>query len=317
MDIFKRNQKKASTHQMIALILLFITILIGGYRYYDQKQLHSQPIEYTENKVDENNYFKVNLDWLSPAVAYYGDNEEHADSKLFYGLTDQEEIVLIQAPNKETYQQYEKLVDEDGFVTKPISMVGSFSSIDSDMKQIVKEAWATLYDVPIEQIDESLTFFNYQFTENGETTLGIIQLIGMLLAGMFGLIFGFLAWRGKQKIKRYLKVFSEANPEMTDFNEIDQAAQLKIERQGIIFYEPFLFSDKSPLGMVNLKEVKQVYLYETRVNHVKQTNLVFQLLNRKQETFVLKNNKNQVEEDLIPLFEYIATHYPEIIIGYK
>lgn len=104
---------------------------------------------------------------------------------------------------------------------------------------------------------------------------------------------------------------------MTDLNEIDRDAQIIIDRQGIILYEPFLFSDKSPLGMVNLKEVKQVYLYETRVNHVKQTNLVFQLPNRKQESFVLKNNKDQVQEDLVPLFENIASQYPDIIIGYK
>lgn len=317
MDIFKRNNQSSRRQFNIGLILTLLAAALCGYSYYSDQNKLATPIAYDSENVNQSNYYKVNVVGFSPMIMYKGDTEEKADSKVFYGITDQDDFILVNCPDKESYQAIESAVDAEGNLAQPRTMIGSFSGMDNTEREIARDAWVQLTNAEADSIDDKLSHLNYYFVEDKMPMINSLLYIGGAMAGIIGIIMVALGWSGKRNYRKYLEAFKQEYPKLRDLKEIDTNAQLVRPRSGLLIYEPFLFSDKAPLGMVDLRQVNWIYLNEETINNVPRYLLEVHTNDHKQYSYLVKGNLDQAQEDLIPFYQYIRENHPQIKLGYN
>lgn len=195
MNSSKSQRPSRASWFKIGYVCLILAFLIGLAAFLINQNKQNNPQEFQSHKVQPGVYTHLYMTWMSPTIAFYGDNEDSAQDKLYYGYADPEGYFLFRNKNPKVKEAIDSVIKPDGSFDQPVSMVGTFSQIDDASKEIAVKSWSKLNGIQANDVDPTIQQVNYQFIQGSlPTTSNPLMLLSYLLSGL-GLILMVLGWR--------------------------------------------------------------------------------------------------------------------------
>lgn len=318
MDIFQRNSQKGKTMQIIGMIILAASLIAGGILFILQQKSKNTPKEFTDLASNKNQYVNVKCIWFDSLFASVNENSSDKASKRYYifAQTEKMDFVILEL-TKDKYDELEAIYQKDpDFKTldqKPYEFLGTVMEARTGLAVLAQERYAQ-YEVAerrVLQTNDPEIMYMVREGYFSESSNMIYLLLAILAAA--GLITFLTGRKSAQRAKIAKENFTQANGEMPDYQVIDQQAALTIPAEKMTVYGDFLFSEISPFVMVDLRQVSWVYVFRSKGG----TSLMVHLLSSKIEDVHLSGSLKKIQEQLTPLYQYMAYYYPNIKIGYN
>lgn len=149
---------------------------------------------------------------------------------------------------------------------------------------------------------------------------GWIFIIGMIFFGGTGVFLVVSAFLIRKKTIASLEEIYQAYPELQgNVENLTGLSEFYDESLKVILYKNHLITYFKGIQALDLRDVEQLYLVETRINRSLITNKVYQFCYirknaKKKQDMTLKTTKT-VQEQLEELWDLIADKFPDIHIG--
>lgn len=197
---------------------------------------------------------------------------------------------------------------------KPLHWEGTISNAPEGLPELAKEEYALFESDSTFGLKDDDPVFHWVFLEGFKPESSFWLILGILffVFGPIVLIIGLISViRIAKARKEFRLVFQDSRVD----DVVEQRAQLSFERQDILVFEPFIFDQKTPFGMVDLRKVKQVYFHETVSQSVRKVVLHFLLENNSGAVFTLRGQLPELQNEFSPLFQYLEQRFPHIQLG--
>ncbi len=313
-DLFDRASGRARRTTTIALVLVIVGVLGIIFTIMQHRKAADDVHPFVSLEDSQGKVVTLNLHWVDTNLA-----EDTKNNRWYHfaQTTDGQDLVLD--TGRETHDEINNMMSADPrqekLKTEPFTYTGYVQSTDSELRPYISERWLAYEDSKDPTLSNTDPRMRYMVTE-GKTAPTPWWPYLLIAAGAIGLFMLFAALVTQRSVKRGREEVAAVFPEMTDFTQLETGAQLHIPELNLRIYEPLLISEQGVVVTADLRNAGWMFVQHVRQRYTTGHYLQTHMLDKKVKTMTLPGKKKSIEQQIEPLWDYLAQHHPDIQLGY-
>lgn len=256
----------------------------------------------------------MNLHWVDTSLA-----EDTKNNRWYHFAQPPDGQDLVLDNGRGTHDKINEIMTADPQQEKlrqePMQYTGYVHAMDSELRPYISDRWLAYEDSKNPMLSSTDPRIRFMVSE-GKTAPTPWWPYILVFVGAAGLLMLLAAQVAKRSVKRSREAIAAVFPEMQDYTVLDAGAQLSISELNLRIYEPLLISEQGNLVTADLRNAGWMFVQHVHQRYTTVHYLQAHLLDKKVRSMTLPGKKKDIEQQIEPLWAYLAQHHPDIQLGY-